>query len=101
MSRRKFQKTYKPVETISVDECTEGFKRRVSFKVFNKDKPTKSAIEVFILADSAQCYVCAMDPYFVDNSISPGLAFIEGIVVHLIQKDLEASQGTEWYHFPE
>lgn len=37
----KPQELYIPDKHVSVDECTTGYKGKIQFKVYNKDKPTK------------------------------------------------------------
>lgn len=43
----KFQEHFCPSDKLSIDESTIGFKGRVTFKVYNKDKPTKWGLKNF------------------------------------------------------
>lgn len=96
-----FQKYYIPHEHISVDESTVAFKGRLAFKMYNKDKPTKWGIRVYVLADSSNGYVYAFEPYLgqqtTNNLPRADLPFTSRIVVHLAQKLKNVTQA-EGYH---
>lgn len=59
----------------------------MSFRVYNKDKPTKWGIKVYVLSDSANGSVVSMEPYFgnqtTESLIRPDLPVTTCIVVHL------------------
>ena len=55
---------YNPDEQISIDEGMLKWRGRLSFKVYNKDKPTKYGIKAYILADSNSGYCWNMDIYY-------------------------------------
>jgi hypothetical protein len=48
----KFRSCYEPSKQLSLDEGTCGFKGRVAFRVYNKDKPKKWGIKLYELCDS-------------------------------------------------
>lgn len=61
--REKCMLFYQPGAAVSVDESTISFKGRVSFKVYNPNKPTKFGLKVFALSDSANGYLYNFIPY--------------------------------------
>ena len=54
---------YNPGEQTSIDEGMLKWRGRLSFRVYNKDKPTKYGIKAYILADSNSGYCWNMDIY--------------------------------------
>ena len=58
-----FQQSFIPAQNVSVDETMVGFKGRVKFKQYCKDKLTKWGLKVFTLADSATGYIFNLLPY--------------------------------------
>ena len=50
-------------EQISIDEGMLKWRGRLSFRVYNKDKPTKYGIKAYILADSNSNYCWNIDIY--------------------------------------
>ena len=54
---------YNPGEQILIDEGMLKWRGRLSFRVYNKDKPTKYSIKAYILADSNSGYCWNMDIY--------------------------------------
>ncbi|XP_050294119.1 piggyBac transposable element-derived protein 4-like isoform X1 [Anthonomus grandis grandis] len=98
----QFKKFYTSDKNISVDESTIGFKGKVSFKVYNKAKPTKWGIKVYVLADSKNGYIFTMEPYLgiqtTQGLIRPDLPATARIVVHLVQKLLNSGTGSGGYH---
>ena len=50
-------------EHIAIDKGMLKWRGRLSFRIYNKDKPTKYGIKVYILADSASGYCWNMDIY--------------------------------------
>lgn len=87
---KKFREVFVPSKKVSVDESTVGYKGRVVFKVYNKDKPTKWGIKIFVLSDAASGYICAMEPYFgkitTDRMERQDLGVTSRIVLHLVNK---------------
>ena len=55
---------YNPDEQISIDEEMLKWRGRLSFRVYNKNKPTKYGIKAYILADSNSGYCWNMDIYY-------------------------------------
>lgn len=82
-----------------MDESTVGFKGRLSFRIYNKIKPTKWGIKVLV-ADSTNGYVFTLESYFgsqtTDVLIRPDLPVTACIVVHLAKKLVDSGNG--WYH---
>lgn len=82
-----FKKFYTPQKYISIDEYTIGFKGRVSFRVYNKDKPTKWGIKVYALGDAQNGYMFSMEPYFgaqtTNALMCPELPTTARVVIHL------------------
>ena len=54
---------FNPSEQISIDEGMLKWRGHLSFKVYNKDKPTKYGIKAYILADLNSGYCWNMDMY--------------------------------------
>ena len=52
-----FQSHFYHAQNVSVDETMVGFKGRVKFKQYCKDKPTKWGLKVYTLADSNTGYL--------------------------------------------
>ena len=50
--KQKFKESYQLGENISIDEGTLAWKGRLSFKVYNPQKPSKYGIKSYVLADS-------------------------------------------------
>ncbi|RZF41384.1 hypothetical protein LSTR_LSTR000098 [Laodelphax striatellus] len=94
---KKFREYYCPSDTVSIGESTIDFKGRVAFKVYNKDKPNKWGIKVFVVSDAVNGYVCAMEPYMgsitTSNLDRPELLATSRIVLSLIQK-LQQTYGS-------
>lgn len=92
----KFQEYFCPSKNLSLDESTIGFKGRVVFKVYNKDKPSKWGIKIFVVSDAVSGYVCALEPYMGSMMTSqlerPELLVTSRIVLSLVDK-LELAYG--------
>lgn len=99
---RKFRQYFVPQKKVSVDESTVGFKGRVLFKVYNKDKPIKWGIKVFVLSDSKSGYICAMEPYFgkstTDRMERQDLGSTSRVVIHLVNKLKQSYGEVEGFH---
>lgn len=99
---KKFREHYVPQENVSVDESTIGFKGRIVFKVYNKDKPTKWGIKVFVLSESSTGYICAIEPYFgkitTERLDRPDLGVTSRIVLHLVGKLKQSYGNIEGLH---
>jgi hypothetical protein len=61
--REKCKLHYTPQATVSVDESTISFKGRISFKIYNPQKPTKFGMKIFVLSDSTNGYIYNFPPY--------------------------------------
>lgn len=86
----KYREYYIPNEFLSGDESTVAFKGRVIFKVYNKDKPNKWGIKVYVLCDAITGYILAMVPYFgkttSENLVRPDLPVTARIIMHLMEQ---------------
>lgn len=94
---KKFREYYCPQSKVSIDESTIGFKGKVVFKVYNKDKPSKWGIKVYVLSDSSNGYVCSMEPYMgtatTNFLVRPDLLVTTRVVLTLIES-LQNSYGS-------
>ena len=77
-----YQEHYVPYQNIAVDEST------VVFKTYNKQKPTKWGLRVFLLSDSQNGYIYAMLPYYGSHTREllqdpANLNYTGNIVMHL------------------
>ncbi|XP_054259547.1 piggyBac transposable element-derived protein 4-like [Macrosteles quadrilineatus] len=98
---KEFREYYVPKNKVSVDESTIGYKGKILFKVYNKDKPTKWGIKVFVLSESSSGYICALEPYFgksnTDRMERQDLGVTSRVVLHLVNK-LRYDYGSEGLH---
>lgn len=99
---KQYRKYYVPEHKISVDESTVAFKGRVHFKVYNKDKPIKWGIKVFVMSEASTGYICGLIPYLgkatTDNLIRPDLLVTSRIVLHLVNKLQEDYGEVQGFH---
>ncbi|XP_054614360.1 piggyBac transposable element-derived protein 4-like [Dunckerocampus dactyliophorus] len=58
----KFKELYQPFENICIDEWMMKWRGRLSFKVYNPQKPIKYGIKSYILCDSYSGYCYNMQP---------------------------------------
>lgn len=98
----KFRNYKCPSKHVSVDESTIGFKGKVVFKVYNKDKPIKWGIKVYALSDSTNGYVCTIEPSMGSVTriflVRPDLLTTSRVGLTLVDK-LEVAYGsTEGIH---
>ena len=70
MCQDNFHLKYRPGRLLSLDEGSCGFRGRVKFLTYNKDKPQKFAMKLFEVADSKNGYVCGFDIYCGKNETS-------------------------------
>ena len=63
----KFQELFQPDVNVSIDEGTLLWRGRLSFKVYNPQKPIRYGIRSYILADSATGYCHNIIPYCGDH----------------------------------
>ena len=61
MCQDNFHLKYRPRRFLSLDEGSCGFRGRVKFLTYNKDKPNKWLVKLFEVADSKNGYVCGFD----------------------------------------
>lgn len=82
---------------------TIGFKGRVSFRVYNTDKPQKWGIKVYAMADGKNGYITCMEPYFgkptTDLLLYPELPVTARVVLTLADKLKHLSKGGVGYHY--
>ena len=64
----KFKELYQPDEQISIDEGTLMWRGRLSFKVYNPQKPIRYGIKSYILAESKTGYCYNLRAYCGDHS---------------------------------
>lgn len=63
---------YTTSNKVAVDESTISFKGKVSFRVYNPQKPTKFGLKIFVLSDCANGYIYDFMPYFGKQEVIPG-----------------------------
>ena len=71
----KFKELYQPFENICIDEGMLQWRGRLSFRVYNPQKPTKYGIKSYILCDSKTGYCFNMRPYVGVSSTLPDTVF--------------------------
>mgnify|MGYP003406709624 FL=1 len=98
----KFQKHYIPNKDISIDEAVIKFKGKISFITYNKNKPTKWGIRMYLLTDATNAYVYSILPYYgsltTENLIRPELPASSRIVMHLYSRLLHNLPNAKGYH---
>ena len=70
----KFKEMYQPGQNICIDEGMMQWRGRLSFRVYNPQKP-KYGIKSYILCDSATGYCFNMRPYVGEASTLPEIVF--------------------------
>ena len=71
----KFKEMYQPGQNICIDEGMMQWRGRLSFRVYNPQKPVKYGIKSYILCDSATGYCFNMRPYVGEASTLPEIVF--------------------------
>uniref|UniRef100_A0A8C5FSV4 PiggyBac transposable element-derived protein domain-containing protein n=1 Tax=Gadus morhua TaxID=8049 RepID=A0A8C5FSV4_GADMO len=71
----KFKEMYQPGQNICIDEGMMQWQGRLSFRVYNPQKPVKYGIKSYILCDSATGYCFNMRPYVGEASTLPEIVF--------------------------
>ena len=71
----KFKELYQPGQNICIDEGMMQWRGRLSFRVYNPQKPVKYGIKSYILCDSATGYCFNMCPYVGEASTLPEIVF--------------------------
>lgn len=76
-----------PGDRVAVDESLIAFKGKVSFRVYNKNKPTKFGIKVFVLSACENGYIFDFIPYLGKQELIPksSLLKITQIVKSLVE----------------
>ena len=64
----KFRTVYTPSENLAFDEGCCPWKGRLSFRVYNPQKPNKFHIKLFQINESSSGYICAFDVYCGKNN---------------------------------
>lgn len=86
---KKCLQYFVPSYHVSLDESTVGFKRRIHFKCYNKNKPVKWGLKIFVLSDSRCGYVWSLLPYFgqqtTDMLLQPTLTVTARTVLHSVE----------------
>lgn len=59
----EFPRSYYPHQNLTVDEGTCAFRGRVRFRTYNKNKPDKYGIKLYIVCDSYTGYALNMEVY--------------------------------------
>lgn len=62
---------FTPGNYVAVDESTVSFKGKVSFRVYNKNKPNKFGLKIFVLSDCENGYIYDFIPYFGKQELIP------------------------------
>ncbi|XP_069176151.1 piggyBac transposable element-derived protein 4-like [Procambarus clarkii] len=59
----KFESVYIPKKELSLDEGTMAWRGRLSFKVYNPNKPDKYGVKFYMLAEGKSGYIYKFDVY--------------------------------------
>lgn len=68
--QEKFQSVYTPKQQIAIDEAMCGWRGRLRFKVYLKDKPTPWGIKLYELCESGSGYVYRFEIYAREPGLS-------------------------------
>lgn len=71
----KCKELYQPGKNICIDEGMMQWRGRLSFRVYNPQKPVKYGIKSYILCDSATGYCFNLRPYVGEGSTLPEIVF--------------------------
>lgn len=103
--QRKCLEYYIPDRDVVIDETTIGFKGRFTCKMYNRQKPVKWGLRVYVLADCKTGYVSVFEPYFgietTQTLVRPDLPFTSRVALHLIDGLLQNVQGTGYHLFTD
>ncbi|XP_069169874.1 piggyBac transposable element-derived protein 4-like [Procambarus clarkii] len=61
--KQRFQEVYSPLKELCLDEGTMAWRGRLSFKVYNPNKPDKYGVKLYMLAESTTGYIYGFDVY--------------------------------------
>lgn len=65
-----FPSLYVPEKNIAIDEAMCGWRGKLRFKVYIKDKPVSRGIKLYMLADSKSAYVYSFEIYAAEPGLS-------------------------------
>ncbi|KAK3800749.1 hypothetical protein RRG08_003154 [Elysia crispata] len=68
--QKKFEQVYRPKKQIAIDEAICGWRGRLRFKVYLKDKPTPWGIKMYELCESGSGYVFRFEIYAREPGLS-------------------------------
>lgn len=71
----KFKEMYQPGQNICIDKGMMLWPGRLSFRMYNPQKPVKYGVKSYILCDSATGYCFNMKPYVGEGSTLPDIVF--------------------------
>lgn len=69
--RKMCQLFYIPSNSVAIDESTVSFKGKISFRVYNPQKPTKFGMKLFVASDCENGYIFNFIPYFGKETLIP------------------------------
>ena len=95
----KWRELYAVGEHIAIDEGMLKWRGRLSFRVYNKDKPTKYGIKAYILADSASGYCWNMDIYHCERK--PIKETVMGLLTNKCLELWHSLYMDNWYNSVE
>ncbi|XP_069176585.1 piggyBac transposable element-derived protein 4-like [Procambarus clarkii] len=61
--KHRFQEVNSPVKELCLDEGTMAWRGRLSFKVYNPNKPDKYGVKLYMLAESTSGYIYGFEVY--------------------------------------
>lgn len=89
---KKYRQFCVPQYKVGVDKSTAGFKGKVMFKVYNREKPIKWGIKIFLVSELSTGYICGLEPYFEKSTIAltnrQDLDATSRLVLHLVKKEV-------------
>lgn len=72
---KKFKDLYQPGQNTCIDKGMMLWRGRLSFRVYNPQKPIKYSIKSYILCDTGKGYCFNMKPYVGEGSTLPDTVF--------------------------
>ena len=86
--QKSFRDCYVPKQNLSLDECMVPYKGRLGMKQYNKEKPTKWGIKLWMLAESESAYCYNFEVYVGkknEEDRRPTLGLATRVVLELCQ----------------